>query len=147
MDEMNWQAAGVISNIILVFALVCVTIYYAWQTKKQTDLMEKNRRIERLHREMDDLISLLYSRCSDEFYFSNLPLIIGKDLPDYMEPKLFYTAHQFWRDVKKNLYLTPKTTRDGIRKFLEFKLGERDIGGSLDTYNDWRKKGSVPKLL
>jgi cytochrome oxidase assembly protein ShyY1 len=46
---MDWQAAGVISNSILVFALICITAYYAWQVKKQTDQMEKNRRIERLH--------------------------------------------------------------------------------------------------
>jgi len=136
---MDWQAA----NIFLVSVLVCITAYYAWQVKKQTDQMEKNRRMERLQREMDDLISELHSRYSehsDDLYFNNLPLVIGKDMPDYMDPKLFYAMHQFWTGIKKNLYLTPKATRDGIRKFLEFKLGERDIRFSPDTYADWKEK-------
>jgi hypothetical protein len=89
-------------------------------------------------REMDVLIGPLYSRRSS-YYFNDTPILAGlaglmRDRPDFWE------ARAFWMDIKKNLYLTPKATRDEIRKFSEFKLGERNISGSKDTYTDWLKK-------
>jgi hypothetical protein len=109
------------------------------ETKKQLEL-KKARKIDRLHKEMNDLIGPLYSRLSDKFYFNSLSLIADRDLPDYQNPELFYAAHQFWRDIKKNIYLTPKTTPDEIKNFMELKLGERDLTGQISTYNDWKHK-------
>ena len=41
--QLNWDAISTISNIILVAALVLITGWYAWQVRKQTILMEKDR--------------------------------------------------------------------------------------------------------
>ena len=44
--ELNWDAIGIISNSILVLSLVGVTLFYACEVKKQTNLTEKaNKRI------------------------------------------------------------------------------------------------------
>jgi coenzyme F420-reducing hydrogenase alpha subunit len=125
--------------IILTGALILITAYYAWQTKRLADHAEKIRKIERLQREME-LISDLYSRRDDKFYFNSLPLIVGGDFPDSMDHALFYAAYEFWINAKKNMYLTPKPTRDRIKKFVELKLGQRDIVGQLSTYNAWKKE-------
>ena len=87
---MDWQAIGAISNAILVAALVCVTIYYAKQTRKQADSMQgqlgemrsqrelmadqleeirRDRKIQRLNMEMDKLVGQLKSRLEDKDIF------------------------------------------------------------------------------
>jgi hypothetical protein len=124
--------------IILTGVLILITAYYAWQTKRQADHAEKIRKIEHLQREME-FISDLYGRLGDKFYFNSLPLKVGGDMPD-MDRLLFYAAYEFWRNAKKNMYLTPKPTRDRIKKFVELKIGQRDIDGQLSTYNEWKKE-------
>jgi hypothetical protein len=49
-EKMDWVAFNAITNFILVFALVCVTIYYAMQTKKQADSMQKQATWDRTFR-------------------------------------------------------------------------------------------------
>ena len=85
--------------INLTGVLILVTIYYAWQTKRQADHAEKIKKIEHLQKEME-LISDIYSRKDDNFYFNSLPLILGGDLPDFMKPALFYAAYEFWINAK-----------------------------------------------
>lgn len=42
--ELNWDSISIISNIVLVFALVIVTLWYAKEVKSQTGLMVKDQK-------------------------------------------------------------------------------------------------------
>ncbi len=46
--QWNWDAIGVISDIILVMALVTVTCYYAREVRRQTELMVQDRERDRI---------------------------------------------------------------------------------------------------
>lgn len=67
-DSTNWAMAQTITNAVLTFFLILITAYYAWQTHDQSiamanQLMEtqRDRKIDRLNREMTLLIEPLYS--------------------------------------------------------------------------------------
>ncbi len=101
-----------------------------------------DRRKKRLQKEMDNLIGKLHSMYSEDsknLYFNSLPVVIGigTDMPDFMNPEVFAGVYQFWIDIRKNLYLTPKVTAGAIKNFSEFKLGERDI--SQNTFIELRE--------
>ncbi len=55
--QLNWDAISTISNIILVTALVLVTLWYAWQVRKQTKSMEKGMRKNRILEEIQDVLT------------------------------------------------------------------------------------------
>ncbi len=55
--QLNWDAISTISNIILVTALVFVTLWYAWQVRKQTILMEKDRMRNKILEEIQDVLT------------------------------------------------------------------------------------------
>jgi len=54
---LNWDAISTISNIILVTALVLVTLWYAWQVRKQTKSMEKGMMQNRILEEIKDVLT------------------------------------------------------------------------------------------
>ena len=55
--QLNWDAISTISNIILVLALVIITGWYAWQVRKQTILMEKDRMKNKILEEIQDVLN------------------------------------------------------------------------------------------
>jgi hypothetical protein len=46
-----------LSNIILVTALVLITGWYAWQVRRQTILMERDRRRNKILEEIKDVLT------------------------------------------------------------------------------------------
>ncbi|KAF5433026.1 hypothetical protein C5S39_02310 [Candidatus Methanophagaceae archaeon] len=55
--QLNWDAINVISNIILVAALVGVTYWYAKKVSEQTELMVKNRERNKILEEVQDVLT------------------------------------------------------------------------------------------
>jgi len=55
--QLNWDAINVISNIILVAALVGVTYWYAKKVSKQTELMVKDRERNKILEEVQDVLT------------------------------------------------------------------------------------------
>ena len=55
--QLNWDAISTISNIILVAALVFITWRYARQVRRQTILMEKDRRRNNILEEIQDVLT------------------------------------------------------------------------------------------
>ena len=55
--QWNWDVISTISNIILVTALVLITGWYAWQVRRQTILMERDRRRNKILEEIKDVLT------------------------------------------------------------------------------------------
>jgi hypothetical protein len=55
--QLNWNAIGAISNIVLVAALVVITYWYAKKVNEQTDLMVKDRERNKLLEEVQDVLT------------------------------------------------------------------------------------------
>ena len=97
-------------------------------SEKDAKIKERIRRIEHLNKEMECVIGPLQSRLGD---------------PDHFNPKavIWHNTHvpglttrqkldsEFWRDIKKNLYLTTPKTRKGINDYLDIKLGKTTFKG------------------
>ncbi|MBN1763208.1 MAG: hypothetical protein JW878_09085 [Methanomicrobia archaeon] len=63
---MNWDAAGVLSNIILVTALVAVTAWYARKVSKQTELMVQDRERNKILEEVQEVLTPTIKRLEKE---------------------------------------------------------------------------------
>lgn len=50
--ELNWDSISILSNIVLVFALVIVTLWYASEVKRQTKLMVKDQKRHKILEEV-----------------------------------------------------------------------------------------------
>ena len=55
--QLNWDAIGAISNIVLVTALVLITYWYAKKVSEQTDLMVKDRERNKILEEVQDFLT------------------------------------------------------------------------------------------
>jgi hypothetical protein len=55
--QWNWDAISTISNIILVTALVIITGWYAREVRKQTILMERDRRRNNILEQIQDVLT------------------------------------------------------------------------------------------
>jgi len=55
--QLNWDAINVISNIILVAALVGVTYWYAKKVSEQTELMVKDRERNKILEQVQDVLT------------------------------------------------------------------------------------------
>ena len=55
--QLNWDAISTISNIILVTALVLITGWYAREVRKQTILMERDRRRNNILEQIQDVLT------------------------------------------------------------------------------------------
>jgi hypothetical protein len=55
--QLNWDAIGVISNIILVLALVLITYWYAKKVSEQTDLMVKDKERNKILEEVQVVLT------------------------------------------------------------------------------------------
>ncbi|RLG60050.1 MAG: hypothetical protein DRN95_00635 [Candidatus Hydrothermarchaeota archaeon] len=74
---MDWTKINVISNIILVFALVAVTFWYAKKISDQTQLMIKDRERNKILEEIREVISSSIHQLEDEIQATNEGSIIG----------------------------------------------------------------------
>jgi hypothetical protein len=117
---LDWTAAQTISNIILVTILIIVTIYYAIQTAKQVKIMRENLRYERLIKEMDALVGPLYSILDD----NTAPYLTLVYHSQETAPR-FHDIHPFWRDIKKNIYLSPRDLRESLKNYLDVRQDYR----------------------
>jgi hypothetical protein len=118
MNIGDWQAVGVLSNMVLLGILVLITLYYAWQTQRQTSSMQETMRLallvkrhERLEKELKRLIGLLHSRKEDKTIFG--PSEFGKKL----EERGYYP---FWDNINENLHLAPEELGILIRDYINF---------------------------
>jgi hypothetical protein len=118
----------------VAFVLVIFTAFlwkstekYAKLTEKDLKEKERTRQIERLNKEMDDIIGQLYSRLEDRIYF-NIESFDFDVIGDTPHDKAQYNSSEFWRNIKRNLYLTTPGTRKAIKSYLEIKIGIKDYG-------------------
>lgn len=152
----NWTDPLVIvggAQVLAALALVWFTVSlskstdkYAKITERDLELKEKIRQIERLHKELDNIIGPIYSKLGyqsklpDQNYFNNR--VVWGTQPGFdSTSKVDCKASVFWSDIKKNLYLTIPETRKKITAYLEIKagtnrwLGETDSGYKKDLEN------------
>lgn len=121
LPNWNWEALGVISNIILVSGLVLITAYYAWQTRKQANIMYKNmeynkhiRRLDQLREEMNKLVGPLYGKKGNKKFFPNSPH--GSNDILYKEYCIF------WSEIQQNIYLSKSDELiDALRNYIDKK--------------------------
>ena len=55
--QLNWDAINTISNIVLVAALVLITVLYAYEIRKQTRLMIKDRERNKVSEEVREVLT------------------------------------------------------------------------------------------
>lgn len=55
--ELNWDSISILSNIVLVFALVIVTLWYAGEVKRQTGLMVKDQKKHKILEEVQFVLT------------------------------------------------------------------------------------------
>ena len=125
--QLNWDAISTIFNIILVGALVIVTLWYANQVKKQTEFMK----IDRLVKEMDNLVAPLYSKIGDKIIFQKG----ASGYIDSIRPR-DQGYFRFWDEIKQTKYLGPDYLRSAIDNYLRNKS---------DKVNDKTRDASYEK--
>ncbi len=101
---------------------------YAKLTEKDLEIKEKIRQTERLHKELDSIIGPVYSKLGDPIYFNSKPTNWTMWYPDNEKLQATYRGSEFWRNIKKNLYLTPPQIRKSIKEYLDIKLGIAKFG-------------------
>ena len=111
----NWNAIGPISNSILAACLILITIYYAHQTYKQAEAMRRTLLKDRLYKEMDQLVSPLYSNIGNPQLFGQFEYIcrvatVRDQLNEY--------NWDFWENVKRNKFLGTKEVINAIDNYL-----------------------------
>ncbi len=110
--QLNWDAIGTVSNIILVGVLAYITWRYAKQVKKQTEFMK----IDRLVKEMDKFVAPLYSKIGDKIIFQ-------KGAPGYIDSP--HPRNQgylrFWDEIKQTKYLGPDYLRSAMDNYMSNK--------------------------
>lgn len=128
-----------LAQSFLTFVLALFTAFlwnsthkYANLTKTDLELKEKIRRIERLHKELDCIIGPLYSRLNDPIYFNSKITNWVMWYPNDARLQYEYRGSDFWREIRKMLYLTTADTRNGIEGYLNIKLGLVDIQEDMD---------------
>ncbi|MBE0517116.1 MAG: hypothetical protein IBX41_07000 [Methanophagales archaeon] len=63
---MNWDAVGVLSNMILVAALIVITAFYAREVRRQTALMVQDRERNKILEEVQDELTPTIHRLEEE---------------------------------------------------------------------------------
>lgn len=108
--QLNWDAIGAISNIVLVTALVLITYWYAKKVSEQTDLMVKDRERNKILEEVQYVLTPTIHHLEKEIeYIQNNNILwskrrgVGEFGPMYdgNEPihRLFNTSSAVLKDV------------------------------------------------
>ena len=114
---------------------------YTKITEKDLELKEKIRRIERIHKELDNIIGVLSSNLGESIkspeanYFSNKSILGYEDFIANDQNQKYIKAAVFWRDIKKNLFLTTPEARKKIKDYLDIKLGIKNRSNDISGYN------------
>ena len=127
----GWDAFGPLSNIILVTVLVGVTLYYAGQVAKQTNLMK----IDRVSKEMDKLVAPLDSM-KDNIRMFNCASTNNSLMNN--DPSYKVAHYEFWASIKQNKYRGPLYLRSAIDDYL-------GIASASDRAEDAAGRVSTPK--
>lgn len=108
--QLNWDAIGAISNIVLVTALVLITYWYAKKVSEQTDLIVKDRERNKILEEVQDVLTPTIHHLEKEIkYIQNNNILwskrggVGEFGPTYggNEPinRLFNASSAVLKDV------------------------------------------------
>jgi len=145
-------------SALSTYAVVLVTIVYAITTSEQRDVMasqlnemhnqhevmadqleeiRRDRKIQRLSKEMDFIVGPLKSKIGHFKAFE--PLFLEEDNEQ--------RSISFWEDIKRNLYLTSDDLHSNIEKYLAaFEEQKRELGKvryeikeKADTYGKGKK--------
>ena len=127
----DWNDPTVIVGFAQFFVTLVLVIFtaflwkstekYAKLTEKDLKEKERTRQIERLNKEMDGIIGQLYSRLEDRIYF-NIESFDFDVIGDKPHDKAQYNSSEFWRSIKRNLYLTTPESRRAIKNYLDIKI-------------------------
>jgi hypothetical protein len=108
----DWSAVGVIFNAVLVFVLVGVTVYYAWQTKRQNDYSRLNMKKDRLYKEVDNLIKPLYDVLMQ--MLTPVPSGFSQSTYSTIYSDFVKDQYKFLAYIMANKYLGPESLRRAI---------------------------------
>lgn len=115
------------------YAVVLVTLVYAITTSEQRDVMftqleemQRDQKIQRLNKEMDNIVGPLYSRLDDPHIFNPNPLISKFGYVDGILHQPSYEEYVFWEGIKQNKYLTPHNLRAAIDSYLKIRTHSSD---------------------
>ena len=130
--QWNLSAISIMSNSILVTALVLITGWYAREVAKQTEFMKKDRLIK----EMDKLVKKLYSKIKDDNIFRKENPYNGIGSPEVQHRYEIdeKERYRFWDEIKQNKYLGPDYLRSTIDNYLE----NRGYGGGHEGYKAYK---------
>jgi archaellum component FlaC len=128
--QLNWDAIGVISNMVLVAALVVITYWYAKKVSEQTELMVKDRERNKILEEVQDVLTPTIHHLEKEIKAIQDDKIlwyerggVGKFGPGYGG-----------KETIKHLFNTSSSTfKDVIHKYPE-------LGNKFNSHDDLRKK-------
>jgi len=123
-EQLNWDAISTISNIILVFALVVITGLYAWQVKKQTKSVEKDRKRNTILEGIQNVLNFFIERVDSEIgaikkgksYSYSTEQSFGQKFNSYLTDEVLY-SDTFWDIIGKSILSKP---------LLKYKLRSND---------------------
>lgn len=108
----DWDVFSVISNTILVTALVIVNLWYFNQMKKQTKFMETDRYI----REMENLVAPLHYNEGNTYIFTKKNFSYQDRMGEGVKENLL-----FWENIKQYKYLGSAELRSAIDNYIKSK--------------------------
>ncbi len=128
--QLNWDAIGVISNIVLIAVLVAITYWYAKKVSEQTELMVKDRERNKILEEVQDVLTPTIHQ-------------LEKGIKAIQDDKILWYERggvgKFWagyggKETIKHLFNTSSSTfKDVIHKYPE-------LGNKFNSHDDLRKK-------
>ena len=128
--QLNWDAIGVISNIVLVAVLVVITYWYAKKVSEQTELTVKDRERNKILEEVQDVLTPTIHHLRKEIKAIQDDKIlwyerggVGKFGPGYARDKT----------IKHSFNASSSAFKDVIHKYPE-------LGNKFNSHDDLRKK-------
>ncbi|HUV80390.1 MAG TPA: hypothetical protein VMW40_06175 [Candidatus Bathyarchaeia archaeon] len=123
-EQLNWDALSTITNIILVLALVLVTCFYAMQVKRQTKLMEKDRKKQKILEGIQNVLNVFIECINSEIdaikkgksYSYSTEQYFGQKFNLYFNDKALY-SDTFWDIMGESVLSKP---------FLKYELRSND---------------------
>jgi hypothetical protein len=114
-ETLNWDAISTISTTILTAALIGITWWYAAQ-------IEKRAKADRLNKEMDLLVSPLYSKSQGDL----TSIYFMRGAPGYFDStrpreQLYF---KFWDDIRRYKYLGPEYLQSALDTYFKNKVND-----------------------
>lgn len=107
--ELNWDALSTISNIILVLALVVITWWYARQVRRQTILMEKDRKKNKILEGIQTVLNPFIEKIDEEIntikedksFSYSTQRVFGQHFHQFFNCEALYSG-TFWDIIGKS---------------------------------------------